>query len=371
MNLFKRRFKRFIVAFLGVLFLTSTNILVACSNSSHTLTLVNNNEEGGNLFGEGTYKTGSTVSISSKANKGYKFVSWDIDGEVIKTSSGSYSFKMPNKDLTIYGDFESKSFNVETLVEGYFEKATITGGGIHYYGEDVTLTAVFNEPGFEISEWVINREVVGRYVNTITFKMPLKKVEVIARVDRQTIIAHYTSNMSGFSGRSTYEEGYEERFYKNHEYGYYYVAAGLADEYINPVTGKHFAPIVVDQVDKDGNIIKHGNEHSYPYFGGAGIEITTGDEDIYFHTTFCDYVSLNITYTTGGYIFFDDPFHFIEFNSKGKFFVGTMCYSRAYAYSGYNFVGWYLNGELLSSEKNLIYEIVEDGILEARYEPNN
>jgi uncharacterized protein (TIGR02145 family) len=74
---------------------------------SYSLILESNPPEAGTLRGAGTHIDGNTVHISATANEGYRFISWEIDGEIISTSS-SFAYTMPPNSVTITANFEEQ-----------------------------------------------------------------------------------------------------------------------------------------------------------------------------------------------------------------------------------------------------------------------
>ena len=145
-------FNRLSLAIAGLFIVASTVSVSACSsNESFTVTLVNENEDGGSLTGAGEYKAGSEVIVSYTANNGYKFDKWNIDGEVIKTSSKTYTFKMPNKDITITGNFVPKMYKVHLSIS-VFKAGELNGDGSYAYNSEVTVSCTVN-PGFTFMGW--------------------------------------------------------------------------------------------------------------------------------------------------------------------------------------------------------------------------
>ncbi len=173
-----KRLKKFLIALTSLFSVVALFPLSACSGGKmHTLTMINECEEGGTLNGEGSYKTGSQVTISYSANKGYKFDKWDIDGETIKISNRTYTFKMPNKDITVKGSFIPKKYEVR-VHQSY--NAEVIGEGTYDYNSEVTLTCI-PDTGYRFLNWY--EEDKGTVLSTeqiYTFKMPAKDIVINA-----------------------------------------------------------------------------------------------------------------------------------------------------------------------------------------------
>ncbi len=124
--------------------------LSACNGQTYTLTMVNENEAGGSLIGEGEYKPGSDVTLSYIANNGYKFDKWNVDGEEIKTQFKTYTFKMPKKDITVTGNFVPATYTVDITSDSAV--AEFTGAGTYEYNSEVTVTCS-PKPGYYFLGW--------------------------------------------------------------------------------------------------------------------------------------------------------------------------------------------------------------------------
>ncbi len=178
-----KRLNKLFIALASIFSVAAILPLSACSSGKmHTLTMINENEEGGSLTGDGTYKAGSLVSISYTANKNYKFEHWDIDGETIKIANRTYTFKMPNKDIVVKGNFVLKQYEVSVR---YKEHVTIIGEGKYDVGSEVTLTAIPDE-GYTFFSWNSDDKETLSYDPVYTFVMPSKNIVLRVDVIRQS-----------------------------------------------------------------------------------------------------------------------------------------------------------------------------------------
>ena len=86
--------------------LTSDRNLVAnFAAIKYDVTVVVDPEEAGEVEGAGTYQKNTTVTLTAKANEGYKFVSWTEDDEVVSTDE-EYSFVI-KRDRELTANFVS------------------------------------------------------------------------------------------------------------------------------------------------------------------------------------------------------------------------------------------------------------------------
>ncbi len=183
-----KRFKKFLIALTSLFSVVALFPLSACNAKMHTLTLVNENEAGGSLTGSGIFKTGSQVTISYTVNKGYKFDKWNIDGETIKISSKAYTFKMPDKDITVKGNFLAKQYKLNIRNNN---NCVLEGSGTYDCDSQVTVKCEPNK-GFTFASWIEEadkKEIDVSNNSTYTFKMPSHDVTLKVKLIQQTYSA--------------------------------------------------------------------------------------------------------------------------------------------------------------------------------------
>jgi uncharacterized repeat protein (TIGR02543 family) len=89
------------------------------------------------VSGAGTYAFGSSATISAVPAAGYGFLGW-YDGSTLVSSSNSYTFTVPAKNISYVAKY-SKKYHVS--VTSFDEtKGTITGAGDFAYSSNVTVT---------------------------------------------------------------------------------------------------------------------------------------------------------------------------------------------------------------------------------------
>ncbi len=142
----------------------------------HTLTLTASPEEGGSLnFVSRELTAGSEVNLYASANSPYRFKAWILGDSVLSTSSSFY-YTMPDKNVNIVGLFEyNRDFNPENPgnpgVPVLKHKLTVTaspinGGGFNFSevrineGDSIDLYAYPNT-GFRFKGWKIGNDIVS------------------------------------------------------------------------------------------------------------------------------------------------------------------------------------------------------------------
>lgn len=133
--------------------------------------------EGGTLTGAGTYYETQQVTVTATPNRGYAFVNWTEDDEVVSTEP-SYSFTVTgDADLTAhFNALEEHTFSVLPSEHGNFTISPTTA----YAGETVTLTPN-PDPGYCLSSWnvtTVSKEAIP--VTNNQFIMPDADVIVSA-----------------------------------------------------------------------------------------------------------------------------------------------------------------------------------------------
>ena len=134
---------------------------------------------GGTSAGDGSYSSGSPVSVTATANAGYVFMRWTLNGTQVSTSP-SYSFiATANKNLV--ANFVLAGAQ-KTITTGANPSAggSASGGGIYAAGDSATLVATAN-PGYVFSKWKVGSTTVSpsaSYTFTVTTS--------------QTIVAQFT-----------------------------------------------------------------------------------------------------------------------------------------------------------------------------------
>lgn len=132
------------------------------------------------------YKAGTPITVTVKADEGYQFKSLecktaDTDVSVMNNNDGTYSFTMPDADVTISAVFEKIKYTVTvTVSDDSKDMGTVEGGGEYAEGDPVTITATPNE-GYELVFWDVEGVTeTTKEGNTIKFIMPANNVTVTA-----------------------------------------------------------------------------------------------------------------------------------------------------------------------------------------------
>jgi hypothetical protein len=130
---------------------------------------------GGIAVGGGTFKAGSSQTVTATASSGYSFVNWTQGGSVVSTSA-SYTFTL-NSNVALVANFALVSAMQYTIAVGASPSAdgTVSGGGTFAAGASDTVTATANS-GYSFVNWTANGSVVSTsasYAFTVTRNVTL------------------------------------------------------------------------------------------------------------------------------------------------------------------------------------------------------
>ncbi|CAN5220832.1 hypothetical protein BH09BAC2_BH09BAC2_10300 [soil metagenome] len=145
--------------------------------------LSSNPAAGGSTFGQGSYVTGSIVTIIESPNPGYTFVNWTENGAIVSTNS-SYQFTITS-NRTFVANFSAVAalqFSVFTSSNPIIG-GTTTGSGTYSSGASVTVTANPNS-GYSFVNWTENGIIVSTSA-AYTFML----------TGNRTLVANFAINM--------------------------------------------------------------------------------------------------------------------------------------------------------------------------------
>lgn len=115
-------------------------------NTTHTITISADPNSSGVVSGGGIFEHDMTSVLTATPNTGYKFIQWS-DGDTSNPRTVTVS-----EDISYTALFEILTYSIFTDASP-IEGGVITGGGIHAYGSNITLTAVPND-GYKFIRWV-------------------------------------------------------------------------------------------------------------------------------------------------------------------------------------------------------------------------
>lgn len=182
------------------------NLVAVFQAGSYTISASASPSSGGTISGAGSYNYGQNCTLRATPATGYSFVKWTKNNTQVSTNA-SYTFAV-TASASYVAHFDQQSYNI-SLSASPSNGGTVSGGGVHYYGQACTVRAVANS-GYTFTNWTENGSVVSTNANynfTVT--------------GNRTLVAHFTSNPQNYtisvsanpsnggsvSGGGTYQQG--------------------------------------------------------------------------------------------------------------------------------------------------------------------
>lgn len=277
-----------------------------------------------NLYGEvtgevGTIKYDYNVVLNAKANQGYKFLGWYLDGLLLSTNP-IYEFKMPAENLNLYANFELDEYTITYHLNGGINHPS-NRSTYNYFDLDVMLYEPVKE-GFKFLGWYLNSDYSGNKVIKIDMNL-LGNITLYARwaaFDEEEYQVHiYLEDLDG-SFKLEKIENY----------------SGYAGSYVEAVV-RSFAGFTFDP--------------SVSTTSGYISETTLILTLYYLRNTYTvNIVNENVT---GGVV--NVGTYTLKFEEELVLTATTNL--------GYIFTGWFINNDLISSELEYLYKVPSQDVV--------
>ena len=173
---------------------------VAADGKSYTWTTYSENcqvtvsAENGTVNGAGTFKIGTSVTLTAVPNDGYEFVNWTVGGKEVSTAN-PYTFTV-NDNITLVANFKEAAAKTYTITTSA-TNGTVEGAATVVEGESVTLTATAN-PGYKFVNWTIGGVEVSTD-NPYIF-VPTEDATVVANFEQLPPETVYFVNVADWTG---------------------------------------------------------------------------------------------------------------------------------------------------------------------------
>ncbi|MDX9769874.1 MAG: FISUMP domain-containing protein [Tenuifilaceae bacterium] len=182
----------------------------------------------GTATGAGSYEAGDGVALVATPEAGYQFVNWTLEGSEVSTSA-SYTYTMPDGDVTLVANFEEIPATQYTLDISInpVGTGTATGAGSYEAGEGVDLLAT-PEVGYQFVNWTLDGSEVSTNAS-YTYTMPEGDVTLVANFE-EIPATQYSLSISinpvgtgTATGAGSYEAGDGVSLLATPEAGYQFV----------------------------------------------------------------------------------------------------------------------------------------------------
>lgn len=292
------------------------------SKRHYSVSATANPSAGGTVSGSGSsYEWNSTVTVEASPSTGYHFVKWTDNGADAGTAT-TYSITIDGNH-TVVAEFEKNSYTV-TLEASAGGQATIDKTTCLY--EDQVTVSAAADTGYTFVNWVQDGQVVSSdptYTFTVTADSTVKPV---------FSINSYTISLSSDGNGSVEGAG---------DYNYSSTATLTA----SPNTGYYF----VNWTDEDGDEVSTSATYSFTVSGSRSLK-----------ANFALY-SYNIGVTAG-----DNG----SVTGKGIYYYGESITVKAKPETGYHFVNWTIDGNVVSTNANYTFTVTGPTELTANFAIN-
>ena len=154
-----------------------------------SLSLLNENEENGEIIGGGEYLADEEIMLSAiPIGEEYVFAGW-YNGSVFLSRNTEYTYTMPNQNTFIFAKW-SMQYTVEITSDE--DKGTTTGDGIYLENDEVILTATPAED-YEFAGWYDNNTLISKN-SEYAFTIRENGVSYTARWNQKFVIEVVSEN---------------------------------------------------------------------------------------------------------------------------------------------------------------------------------
>ena len=305
------------------------NLVANFTLNNYTVTVSSNPSNGGSVTGGGTFTYGQSCTVTATANTGYTFSNWTENGNVV-SSNANYTFNVEgNRNLV--ANFTLNNYTV-TVSSNPSNGGSVTGGGSFTYGQSCTVAATANT-GYTFSNWTENGNVVSNNANyTFTVEGNRNLVANFTAITYTITVSANPSNSGTTSGGGTYTHGQS-----------CIVIATSADGY----TFMNWT--------ENGSVVSTDANYSF---------IVTSNRSLVanFEEQLADTYNINVSPNPniGGTV-----------TGGGNYDGGQQCTVTATANTGYTFVNWTENGEVVTTNASYTFIVEGNRTLVANFTLNN
>ena len=290
---------------------------------NYTITVSANPTNGGTVGGGGTYQQGQSCTVTATPANGYTFLRWTENGNSVSTNA-NYTFTITG-NRTLVAQFQQQNYNI-TVSANPALGGTVTGGGAFHYGDNCTVSAA-PATGYTFQRWTENGQQVSTnasYSFTVTGSRTL-----VAQFQAQsyTITASADPTTGGtVSGGGTFNYGQNCTLVATPAAGY---------EFIN--------------WSKNGQQVSTNASYTFTVTESASYVAQFRIQ------TFS--VTLTANPEEGGTL-----------TGGGSFNYGQSTQIHATPNTGYDFVSWTENGEVISNSPDYLVNVYTDHNIVANFE---
>ena len=302
---------------------------VAIAPSAYTITVTANPSNAGSVTGGGTYNQGQSCTVTAAANTGFTFTNWTENGDVVSTNA-NYTFTV-NSNRSLVANFTENTYTV-TVSANPSNGGIATGGGTFTHGQSCTVTATANT-GYTFSNWTENGNVVSTNVSyTFNVEGDRNLVANFTALTYTITVSANPSNSGTTTGGGTY----------NHSQSCTVIATS-ADGY----TFMNWT--------ENGSVVSTDANYSFVVTSNRTLVAN-------FEEQLPDTYNINVS---------PNPIIGGTVTGGGNYEGGQQCTVTATANTGYTFINWTENGEVVTTNASYTFIVEGNRTLVANFTLNN
>ena len=302
---------------------------VAIAPSAYTIAVTANPSNAGSVTGGGTYNQGQSCTVTATANTGFTFTNWTENGDVVSTNA-NYTFTV-NSNRSLVANFTENTYTI-TVSANPSDGGTAAGGGTFTHGQSCTVTATANT-GYTFTNWTENGSVVSSDANyTFTVEDNRSLVANFTAITYTITVSANPSNSGTTSGGGTYNHGQSCT-----------VIATSADGY----TFMNWT--------ENGTVVSTDANYTFVVTSNRSLVAN-------FEEQLPDTYNINVSPNPniGGTV-----------TGGGTYAGGQQCTVTATANTGYTFINWTENGEVVTTNASYTFIVEGNRTLVANFTLNN
>lgn len=302
---------------------------VAIAPSAYTIAVTANPSNAGSVTGGGTYNQGQSCTVTATANTGFTFTNWTENGDVVSTNA-NYTFTV-NSNRSLVANFTENTYTI-TVSANPSDGGTAAGGGTFTYGQSCTVTATANT-GYTFTNWTENGNVVSSNASyTFNVEGNRSLVANFTAITYTITVFANPSNSGTTSGGGTYNHGQSCT-----------VIATSADGY----TFMNWT--------ENGTVVSTDANYTFVVTSNRSLVAN-------FEEQLPDTYNINVSPNPniGGTV-----------SGGGTYAGGQQCTVTANANTGYTFINWTENGEVVTTNASYTFIVEGNRTLVANFTLNN
>ena len=281
---------------------------------------------GGTVNGAGLYEQGTTCTLTATPNTGYAFVNWTKNGTAVSTNA-SYSFTV-TENASYVAHFNLITYNI-TVSANPAAGGNVTGGGVYNQGATANLVATAN-PGYTFVNWTKNGTAVS---TNASYSFTVNETA--------SYVANFSQNTYTITATADPASGGTATGGGTFTYGETCTLTATPSNDFNFINWT-----------KNGTVVSANPTYSFTVTE-SGDYVAHFSQNVYYS------VIATANPTEGGNV-----------TGSGTFQQGETCTLHATANTGFTFLNWTRNGNVVSTNSTYSFVVNETGEYVANFNRN-